>query len=223
MATVGRPPGGEKFGGRQKGVLFGIWTLEFQKRGAPHWHMLLWERQPGAREKFVKWWHRHTENSDPHAIVVRQGDEAKASWYFNFHQEKGNQTPSVKVGRWWGKIDGDELEKWIHCNQVADADGPEIIWLKRCARRMHRAVYRQKLVSFLRKTKEEREKMPDPRIRVSSYRRKTEQHKRRKVWRVRKARSSLGEQGFTWFLREEHHAHILHFVHKLLYRSIDPF
>lgn len=203
--------------------LFGIWTLEFQKRGAPHWHMLLWERQPGAREKFTKWWHRHTENDHEAAIVVRQGDEAKASWYFNFHQHKEDQTPLVKVGRWWGKIDNEELEKWIHCNQVANADGREIIWLKRFARRMHRADYRQKLVRFLAKTPEQRKKMPDPRTRVSSYWRKEEQHKRRKVWRARKARSSLGEQGFTWFLKEEHHAHILLFVDKLLNRPKDPF
>jgi len=208
--------------------LFGIWVLEFQRppRQAAHWHMLLWERQPGAREKFAEWWHRHTENDDKHAIIVRQGEEGKASWYFNYHQEKTNQTPPVKVGRWWGKVDKHELEKWIHCEYCADTqDDREIIWLKRVARRMHRASYRASVARYLRTRSG-----VDPRMVVKTTRRKGSLGEpgtvddRRRVMRMRTVRSSMGAQGFTWFLREEDHARVLSYVAQLLrIKYPDPF
>jgi len=202
--------------------LFGIWTMEFQKRGAVHWHLLLWGTD-AAREKFVTWWHRHTRNDDPHAIVVRQGDEAKASWYFNFHQSKSDQTPPLRVGRWWGKVDSNELEKWIQCEQVAEIfDDMEVIWLKRFARRMSRARYRESVRSFLRHGRSG----PDPRERVEGNGRHHESGKgrSRSVYRCRRARSSLGGQGFTWFLKEQEHGRVLHRVCDILgHHPGDPF
>lgn len=189
--------------------LFGIWTLEFQQRFAPHWHCLLWERVPGAKEKFVKWWHKHTANDSERAIVVRQGDEAKASWYFNFHQEKQNQTPLVRVGRWWGKVDGAEVEKWIHCEHVASThNDKDVINLKRIARRMHALRYRETVRAFLAGKSDK-----DPRKLVRQKRSKDSLPVvRRSVHRCRVARSSLGPQGFTWFLRESDHGRVLSWV-----------
>jgi hypothetical protein len=228
--------------------LFGIWTMEFQKRGAVHWHLLLWERIEGGQQKFVTWWHRHTCNPDEHAIVVRQGDEAKASWYFNFHQAKGDQTPPLCVGRWWGKVDSDELGKWILCEPVAEIfDDAEVIWLKRLARRMHRSRYRASVVSFLCSANRSG---VDPRCAVRATfgrlpnsvdgsvvtgrgvgggdqgvsRLGGSARKRRLVHRCRKARSSMGAQGFTWFLKEQEHMRVLQRVCDILgHHPGDPF
>jgi hypothetical protein len=204
--------------------LAGVWTLEFQKRGAPHWHMLLWQTIPGAAEKFCTWWQGHTNNPASAAILVSSGDEGKAGWYFNFHQCKEYQTPPVRVGRWWGVINGQELKKWIHCKPVASTMvDRDVVWMKRVARRSQRAAYRGQLCRFLSRV-ECQGKSGDPRVIVGSYYRDGKEYHRRKVHRCRVAKSSLGPQGFTWFLREEQHMRVLQWVAKVQERPYaNPF
>ena len=102
----------------------------------PHWHMLVYSERADQIESFIRWWKR-TTNANEEGCFVTAGDAAKAAWYMALHQvKKDEQSPPICVGRWWGKLNGVELKKWMRLDQIADNVQPvDVIWLKRLMRR----------------------------------------------------------------------------------------
>ena len=119
----------------------GIWRLEFQERGAPHWHVLIWIGDRPA-EKFEhdvkKWWAGREWKTHPvHGCDVGSGDQVRGRWYLAQHAAKQAQAlkPPFLVGRWWGYI---AREKFL---AASDIDSPqqieerELVWWRRLYRR----------------------------------------------------------------------------------------
>jgi len=121
----------------QLGV-WGFWVLEFQERGAPHWHVLVWGQDLQRSETLARrWWEDRTHNHTGEGLHCTPGDVGKAAWYFALHGQKENQSPRFEVGRWWGIIGTKECKRWSRLEQVAECVlDREVIWLKRLFRRM---------------------------------------------------------------------------------------
>ena len=116
----------------------GIWRLEYQKRFAPHWHVLVWigDRCPGDFEQCVRdWWGRYSGNDHVRGVHVTSGTEGRAAWYLAMHAAKKEQSPPFNVGRWWGYIDREKFLGAVDLHQVADVDERERVWWLRLYRR----------------------------------------------------------------------------------------
>lgn len=124
----------------------GIWRLEFQERGAPHWHVILWLMGRDREEvvgRIVSWWARHSGNSSEHACTVTPGD-GRAAWYLAMHAAKDEQAPKIAVGRWWGYIRRDEVLKSADMHDHGETVERERVWWARLKRRHGRAAQRRK-------------------------------------------------------------------------------
>jgi hypothetical protein len=110
---------------------WGVWRAEFQQRGAPHFHLLLWglpsmvavrSRARGAQASLVNArtylrlvWLRilgrtHCRKCQAHAVdFVDCYSFAGSEWYLRLHHLKRNQTPEKEFGRWWGVVNYDGL------------------------------------------------------------------------------------------------------------------
>lgn len=123
----------------------GIWRLEYQmerlkKFGdlVPHWHVLLWvgEQMPADVEKRIrKAWKRRSGNRSVRGVSVRDGTAAKAAWYLALHSAKGEQSPQIEVGRWWGFIQRKEVLGFVSVSDLGEVETSEAIWLQRFNRR----------------------------------------------------------------------------------------
>ena len=116
----------------------GIWRLEYQKRFAPHWHLLLWigDRDPIDFEESVRdWWAHHSGNSNVKGVHVTTGTEGRAAWYLAMHAAKKEQSPPFSVGRWWGYINREKFLGSMDLHQVADVEERERVWWLRLYRR----------------------------------------------------------------------------------------
>ena len=84
-----------------------VWRLEYQERGVPHLHFLIWGIQFEHKEWFKACWHRITgETSDDHeemgAWVERMPKESKLSSYVSKYMAKDGTDPDGWQGRTWG-------------------------------------------------------------------------------------------------------------------------
>lgn len=123
--------------------LSGIWRLEFQKRGTPHFHLLLYTNEPEdikvLRAKLRKYWSNavgRQNTSSTHGIKVeRIRDIRKSGFYLAIYQAKNEQDRTdIPTGKTYGiinkkglpiaKYSGGEFDS-IHFN----------IWSKRLYRR----------------------------------------------------------------------------------------
>jgi len=87
-----------------------IWKLEFQKRGAPHFHLFVWG--VGDVEEFKLWlsktWFEVVASGDVKHLaagtrVERIASRSKAMAYCSGYASKDDQTrPGDYVGRYWG-------------------------------------------------------------------------------------------------------------------------
>jgi hypothetical protein len=169
--------------------LYGVWRLEFQKRGAPHYHFLLW---PVDGESYflgdaaAESWRKVSGNNSDSAAYVSGGAIGRSAWYLALHSAKGDQSPPIKVGRWWGKISSEELNDREQSDPVASLDSQkEMILLKRI---FVRHLYAQK-------------------------RKLARNHGNGKPRRpLARKWSSNSNAGFTWFLPEASHSKLLKFV-----------
>jgi hypothetical protein len=84
---------------------YGVWRLEFQERGAPHYHILLGGFSPGQENAFRNYWIKLSGNTSRRGFKATYRESGKSSWYLALHHAKDNQAPDIKVGRWWGWID----------------------------------------------------------------------------------------------------------------------
>ena len=70
-----------RFGGH---CVCGIWRLEFQKRLAPHFHLLCWVR-PEFLPQFEcwvsGWWCKFSGNFSDYGCKITRGDAGRAAWY----------------------------------------------------------------------------------------------------------------------------------------------
>lgn len=84
-----------------------VWRLEYQKRGVPHLHLLIWGVRFEHKEWLKKTWHRITgETSDDHervgAWVERMPRGSKLSSYVAKYMAKDGGIPDGWQGRVWG-------------------------------------------------------------------------------------------------------------------------
>lgn len=182
--------------------LFGYWVLEYQKRGAPHWHLLLFGASLQTSLVAARvWWAKRTGNSSVQGMFVTPGEAARASWYFALHSQKEDQSPNFAVGRWWGVVDGPSVKRWSRAEQIAEfICDREIIWLKRLARRHAAAALGARMQAFVAG------RGSDPRRVIK--------RENGRVWRrLVKYRGSMGVQGFSWFLPEIQHTRVLLWAH----------
>jgi hypothetical protein len=115
--------------------LFGIWVLEFQERGAPHFHLLLFPTDNESWElgEFAaRAWREVSGNTSNSAAFVSNGATGRSTFYLALHSTKGNQSPPWRVGRWWGKIDTKHLKSVEFTEDLAECENDrELVWLKR--------------------------------------------------------------------------------------------
>lgn len=84
------------------------WRLEWQKRGVPHLHLLIWGISFEHKEWFKRTWHRITdetsgEHADVGAWVERMPDGRKLQVYVSKYMAKNaDSTPDGWHGRLWG-------------------------------------------------------------------------------------------------------------------------
>lgn len=101
-----------KFLGRRFLDRCGFWRLEFQQRGAPHFHLLLWlgdvtELAAFERECAAAWCRiigQETEaNLEYGCIVEPVTDWRKSAFYISVYQAKDSQDrDDIQTGREWG-------------------------------------------------------------------------------------------------------------------------
>lgn len=120
----------------------GIWKMEFQARGAPHWHVLLWIglARPALEieQELREWWAAFSGNKSWHGVNLRVGDEARAAWYLALHSAKDEQAPRIEVGRWWGYVRRKDVLAAQEIGDLGEVSEAEALWLQRIARRFRR-------------------------------------------------------------------------------------
>lgn len=92
--------------------LYGFWFLEFQKRGAPHFHFIVsGAMQPSEVSKLKRTWHRMVGSSCPHHLergvkyeILRKQSAAGsyAAKYSSKDEQKTVPPRYQNVGRFWG-------------------------------------------------------------------------------------------------------------------------
>jgi hypothetical protein len=93
-------------------TLAGIWRLEFQERGAPHYHLLLWlgERstvggvEDTARNCWLNAIGQHSRANQEHGITVEHvADFRECAFYISLYAAKDAQDrKDIQTGREWG-------------------------------------------------------------------------------------------------------------------------
>lgn len=124
----------------------GIWRLEFQERGAPHFHLLVWlgDRFAADFETWLReWWGNFASNSARDAVYITSGDQARGVWYLAMHAGKDAQAPEIKVGRWWGYINRSRLLDAQSVNETGVLSPDELKQWARLSRRHRKARARQ--------------------------------------------------------------------------------
>lgn len=120
----------------------GIWKLEFQSRGAAHYHLMLFGLRGEDLESLRQWvrdtWYKIAHNGDKHlGAAATQVDEIKsvggATSYLVKYIAKGDQTlPDNFTGRYWGKINEELLPTAEE--QTIELTKEEAIKIRRIAR-----------------------------------------------------------------------------------------
>lgn len=101
---------------RRYGVSCGIWKLEKQRRGAPHYHLVVWCRGSHSVHEMRRWlsavWYRVVGSGDPRHLRAGTGVEviesaARLTRYMAKYVEKVEKggddvTFDYPVGRYWG-------------------------------------------------------------------------------------------------------------------------
>lgn len=122
----------------QRAGACGVWRLEYQKRLAPHWHVMAWIGDKDVQEFEIwlrSWWSQHSGNHHFRGVKVTSGDQARGTWYLAMHAAKREQSPPFAVGRWWGFVDRQRVLDAgdLHC--TAEVQERERVWWSRLYRR----------------------------------------------------------------------------------------
>lgn len=110
----------------RNGAATGLWVLEFQARGAPHFHVFV--REPLNREAVADAWYRIVDSADPkHRAAGTRIERFRrptalggyvmkyAAKAFQKHVPGGFE----KVGRFWGTWGNPQITRSIHVPQSA--------------------------------------------------------------------------------------------------------
>ena len=127
-------------------LLSGIWRLEFQKRGTPHYHLLIFPQTGNGlmelRESIRRYWSNAVgkHNTGFQGIQVeRVRNLRKSCFYLSIYSTKDEQDrKDINTGREWGYINKKHLPiaKYIG-SEVQDFH--ELVWFKRLYRRYIKA------------------------------------------------------------------------------------
>lgn len=101
--------------GRRFPDVAGVWKIEPQQRGAPHFHLLIWNVPLHELRKFVPLaWHEIAGQGDPKHLLWHLGGlgnqfcvqparkGVKAFWYASKYISKEVAQDCQHWGRWWG-------------------------------------------------------------------------------------------------------------------------
>jgi hypothetical protein len=99
---------------RRYSSVAGVWRLEFQRRGAPHFHLILWLDQEEHRLALGFWvrarWLAAIGDSSraafAHATTAEEvRDFRNCGFYLSLYQAKDQQDRAdIRTGREWGKV-----------------------------------------------------------------------------------------------------------------------
>lgn len=102
-------------------MVAGVWKLEPQKRGAPHFHLLVWGVEYADLVEFVPLaWYQVVQSDDPNHLAWHRGELGNEhcvqqiktlggiSWYINKYMSK-EVGAEFNWGRWWGVFFRDRL------------------------------------------------------------------------------------------------------------------
>lgn len=140
---------------------FGLWKKEYQKRGAIHYHLILWHKDgydPEIHaEILIEIWQSIAQNDSPYSVSLTAGDTGLATFYLGLHHAKRDEQSQSGSGRWWGYIDRAELVKYRVVEQI-EFDDEQITWLTRIFRRRMQArvrsirdkIDKEKLINVVR-------------------------------------------------------------------------
>lgn len=85
-----------------------FWKMEFQKRGAPHFHMLVWGLPKAGMKEFIAWhWFRVVGSGDEKHLKAGTQIQRIRSWkgvmaYASKYLGKSQENIDLPVGRFWG-------------------------------------------------------------------------------------------------------------------------
>lgn len=143
----------------------GIWKLEFQQRGAAHYHLLLLGISEATLQKFrewtaKRWYHIVGSNDEKHLRAGTGVDVAKSSsgamCYLAKYVSKDDQTrPGNFTGRYWGVVS----RKGLPMSRLATVllDQPSMIKVQRWSRKLIKVnMKRSRWNNFLASKKGER-------------------------------------------------------------------
>ena len=108
----------------RNGASTGLWVLEFQKRGAPHFHVFI--REPLDKDAVSKAWYKIVNSGDPKHLVAGTRIEtfryppALGSYVMKYAakmEQKDVPTEFQNVGRFWGIWGKPIISKDIHLPQ----------------------------------------------------------------------------------------------------------
>jgi hypothetical protein len=133
------------------------WKLEFQKRGAPHFHPIFWNLNCQFLSELRMWlalnWFEVVGSGDgKHLVAGTSADLINSQFgimrYVSGYVSDADQTkPGFKVGRYWGIV-GRENIPWAK-EEVIELSHEEGKRLRRTARRYMQSVNRKRRIHYL--------------------------------------------------------------------------
>lgn len=96
----------------------GIWRLERQKRGAPHYHMLLVSDKPISRKKIIEFIKRRWADIVRTSYIKSGGDEKEYQEHYERHVNSGHNVQFMKsremvqnyISKYIAKVDEDSVD-----------------------------------------------------------------------------------------------------------------
>ena len=142
----------------------GIWKLEFQTRGAAHYHLMLYGLGGEPIEVIRAWvretWYRIAHNGDKHqGVAGTQVDPIKSvggavSYLVKYLSKEDQTMPGNFSGRYWGKINVRCLP--VVAPETTELDRSEAFMFRRIARKkMQKDVEASRWKRFLQKENEQ--------------------------------------------------------------------
>jgi hypothetical protein len=129
----------------------GVWRLEFQERGAPHYHLLLWFDEPvdrgsldaHCREAWLRIIDQDAPETRAYAVTVDPiMDMRSSAFYLSVYQSKDkNDRKDIQTGRLWGCIGRERLQ--TEPFREMEMDERQMLQLRRFVRRLFRNTHRR--------------------------------------------------------------------------------
>lgn len=131
----------------------GVWRLEFQKRGAPHFHILLWNCSFIPKEEIQQMWADIIDYATPFTRIELIRSNRKVMSYVAKYvakptsdsegeSERGfNITPYLHAGRVWGIFNGDYLPYDVESTATQEMEPEAFLALREIAKGIYPNLY----------------------------------------------------------------------------------